>query len=301
MAPLHIKRLWYLGLVVSQGSFAAAARAAGVSQPAISAALGALESELGQPLFEKAGRHKRPTPFARTVAAQVSELMARFEAVVQVPGAAPPSASRRLRLGMAPAAALLYGPAIAAVWRVHEPMGTMQIGSGAAPDLLSSLEAGTLDLVVAPRPRRYLATGVEHQALHTSQPTVWARAGHPLSSPCALADIAQAGWAVAGSGGTPGNVIEEALRVRHMPAPQVLLQCADYRTLIELVADSDLLCVLPHPALLPDALRDRLKWLQIPEGLPQYEVCVFWRRDFAHGDATLLSALVDALRALRRD
>lgn len=295
MTQPNLKRLWYLGLVVGQGGFAAAARAAGVSQPAISSAVHLLEKELGQPLFEKVGRRKRPTPFACGLAAQVSELSARFEALAQVPAPTGAPATPRLRLGMAPAAALLYGPRIAAVWRDHAPLGTMQIVSGAAPDLLLSLASGALDLVLAPRPRRYASAQVDHRTLHTSQPSVWARLGHPLGTACTLADVAGAGWAVAGSGGTPGNVIEEALRVRRMPAPQVLLQCADYRTLIELVAASDLLCVVPHPALVPESLRERLQCLHIPEGLPQYDVCVFWRREPPPSQAQLLEAIVAAL------
>ena len=52
---MHLKQLTYLRLVVEHGGFAAAARAAGVSQPAITLAMQALEREWGVPLFEKAG------------------------------------------------------------------------------------------------------------------------------------------------------------------------------------------------------------------------------------------------------
>jgi hypothetical protein len=36
-----------------------------------------------------------------------------------------------------------------------------------------------------------------------------------------------------------------------LPAPRVLMQCADYPTLLNLVAQTDLLCVVPHAVLAP--------------------------------------------------
>jgi DNA-binding transcriptional LysR family regulator len=275
---MYLKHLEYLQLVIQHGSQAAAARAAGVSQSAIAQAMQALERHWGCVLFEQAGRRNLPTPAALEAARRASELQRGVETLprawtgqVSAPGVP------RLRVGMAPAAALLYAPAIERHWRTLEPDGLLRIVGGTAQEQFAALERGELELAIVPRPRGWRATGLRSQLLHTSSPFVVARRGHDLAHTTSLEQIAQAGWAVAGRVGTAGNTIEEAHRVRGWPPPRVLLQCADYGALLNLVAHSELLCALPHPALLPDPEAAGLVRLPLREGLPRYEVSAFWR------------------------
>ena len=303
---MHLKQLTYLRLVVEHGGFAAAARAAGVSQPAITLAMQALEREWGVPLFEKAGRQKLPTRVAVQAAQRAADLQSTLDGLARGPSQAtgwtPAPGVKRLRTGMAHAAALLYGPTIEQAWHAHQGDGLLQIMWGSGPELLAALQAHELDLVIAPRPRRYRPSGIRRHTLHTSTPTVHARVGHPLAAATSLDAIRDAGWVVAGRAGTAGNVVEEAHRVRGLPDPRILVQCGDYPTMLNLVARSDLLCVVPHPALLPAQDPPTVQALHIREGLPQYDVCLFWRarRRGQDGDAAV-SAVVAALKALAAD
>lgn len=297
---MNYRHLWYLQLVISKGSFAAAALEAGVSQPAVTQAMQAMEKEWGLVLFEKSGRQKRPTATALALAQHSVDMQAKLEKLAASPSgrASSRTAQASLRVGMAPAAALLYGPDMERTWRQLEPEGLLQIVSGGAPDLLAALQQQALDLVMAPRPRHYQVESLQQHQLHVSQPRIHARAGHPLRGAKSLQDIGQAGWAVSGTGGTAGNVIEEAHQVRRMPPPRILVQCADYPTLLSLVSQSDLLCVVPHPALVSDAQRDVLRVIRIREGLPQYEVCLFWGKARPGMRPEVIEAIVQALMAL---
>ena len=113
-----------------------------------------------------------------------------------------------------------------------------------------------------------------------------------------LHDIREAGWAVSGRGGTAGNVIEEAHLVRRMAPPRILVQCADYPALLSLVGQSDLLCVVPHPVLVSEGQRDALRPIRIREGLPQYEVCLFWGQARLGVQPGALDAIVQTLVAI---
>lgn len=273
---MHSRQLLYLRLVISTGSYGAAAQAAGVSQPAITQAMQSLEAECGYRLFHKSGRRRVPNSAALSLARQAEALQQHLDAT-QPASQHPADAAPSLRVGMSPAAALMYSPSIDDVWRRHAPDGLLEISTHSAREMLRLLQHGELDLVAAPRPRRFEAHGIQSLPLYQSEPTIYARAGHPLGQASSLQDIQSAGWAVSGRGGTPGNVIEEAHLVRKMPAPRIVLRCADYLTLLDLVAQSDMLCVVPHPALLQHRHRKALQALNIVEGLPQYEVCLFWR------------------------
>lgn len=293
---MKLKKLWYLQHIISTGSFAAAARETGVSQPAITQAMQTLENEWGIPLFEKLGRQKLPTRAALAIAQQAADLHGQLEKLAHPASDDIAEVTQALRVGMAPAAALLYGAAIESIWRQHEPEGLLQIVSGSAPELLTALQQGELDLVAAPRPRRYQAEGIEQLPLHMSMPTIYARIGHPLSSATSLNEIERAGWVVSGRGGTAGNVIEEAHRVRRLPAPRILVQCADYMTVLEFVAMSDMLCVVPHPVLLQEKHHESVRALHIREGLPQYEVCLFWKAPENKMNNMLIGLILSALK-----
>ncbi len=296
---MHLKQLTYLQFVVEHGSFAAAARAAGVSQPAITLAMQTLEREWGVPLFEKSGRQKLPTRVAVQAAQRASDLQSTLDGLARGPlqatGWKPAPGVRRLRAGMAHAASLLYGPTIEHAWHARQSEGLLQIMWGSAPELLAALQSHELDIAIAPPPRGYRPSGIRRHTLHTSTPTVYARVGHPLAAATSLDAIRDAGWAVAGRAGT---VIEEAHRVRGLPEPRILVQCGDYPTMLNLVANSELLCIVPHPTLLPEQEPPTVQALHIREGLPQYDVCLFWRTPQRGQDDAAVSAVVRALKAL---
>lgn len=293
---MNFRQLWYLQLIIAKGSFAGAAKEAGVSQPAITQAMQAMEKAWGVPMFKKVGREKRPTDAAIAMAQQASELQGRLEKLAAPASVGSLPLGRTLRVGMAPAAALLYGAAIEGIWRTFEPEGLLQILSGSTPELLGALQQGGLDLVAAPRPRRYQQEGLEQLPLHLSQPIVYARKGHPMLSATSLQEIHAASWAVSGRGGTAGNVIEEACRVRRLPPPRILVQCSDYMTVLDLVAKSDMLCVVPHPVLIAQRQQESVRALNIREGLPQYEVCLFWKAQSPPLNAEAISAVVAGLQ-----
>lgn len=300
---MHLRQLQYLRLVIEKGSHAAAAAAAGVSQPTVTLAMQSLERELGVALFEKVGRRKLATRAALAVAQRAAEVHDKIDAMALPPGGAdwPVSATpgSLLRVGTSPAAAQLYGPVIERVWHAQEREGVLQILGASAHELLAALQAKELDLVIAPRPRGYQVPGIRRLVLHTSIPGVYCRMGHPLAGATSLKEISGAAWAVTGRAGTPGSVIEEAHRVRGLDHVRVLLQCLDYTTLLHLVMRSDMFCVVPHPLLLAGVAQDALRRVPIKEGLPRYEVSMFWWSDRHSPHSRLLRTIAETLAAQR--
>ena len=67
---MYLRYLQYLDAVVEKGSFALAAKACGVSQPAISHGMKALQAHFAQPLLVREGRRYVATDLARAVAAR---------------------------------------------------------------------------------------------------------------------------------------------------------------------------------------------------------------------------------------
>jgi LysR family hydrogen peroxide-inducible transcriptional activator len=64
MINFTLKQLRYFEAVVRQAHFGRAAEICAISQPALSAQIAALETAVGQQLFERSARQVRLTPFA---------------------------------------------------------------------------------------------------------------------------------------------------------------------------------------------------------------------------------------------
>ena len=298
---MNLNRLWQLHLIIEKGGFAAAAHHAGVSQPALSKSMKLLQDELGVRLFEKVGRRQVPTNAALKAAETASRLHAELDAVATAaPVQGVPAqhhTGAALRVGLAPASALLYGPCIQAIWQAREPEGFIEFVGGSGSMLINQLRSRQLDFIIAPQPRREVVTDLHWLHLHRSTPTVYARIDHPLRNVRSLHGIRHAGWAVAGHADTAGSVIEEAHRVRKIAGPRILAQCPDYRTMLNLVACSDLLCVVPYPTLVEG--HANVRPLDIQEGLPLYDVGMFWLRTPSRPNRALIRVVVPALKALR--
>lgn len=280
---MYFRYFEYLQSILEEGSFPAAARRAGVSQPAISLAMQSLERFTGVTLFERSGRQKIPTREAHQLAQAYGEFRDAMDGLQTNRASAIRdlcNPETRLRLGISSGAACIYGAAIADAWKnVAGSKSRLSMFKNDSPELISALQRNQLDLVITPRPRGGKYPGLHETPLFSSTPAIYARLGHPLAQARSLAELKDVEWAVVGRTGTPGNMIAEAHRVRKLPDPMVRLDCADYISLLHAVANSDMMGVVPHAILVGDMAGRKVQALHVREGLPRYEVCVYRRAE----------------------
>lgn len=270
---MYLRYLQYLDAVVEKGSFALAAKACGVSQPAISHGMKALQAHFAQPLLVREGRRHVPTDLARAVAAQALPLAQRVEALPRASVAAPERL--RLRVGLTSSAALVCGPLLYASWCLPNARRSLEMATADEGSLLEGLLQRRFDAVIAPKPRKFAHPDVVERPLYELHPQVYARKGHPLARARSLVQLQGAAWACVGpSVSGPVDVLTEAHRVRRMPAPKMSVRCPDFASLLHLVAQSDLLAVVPHPALLGGASA-LVTPLRLAESLPLYGMWLF--------------------------
>ena len=127
---MNLRYLHYLRLVIEHGSFDAAARAGGVSQPAISHGMRQLQRQFDTPLFVPSGRRLQPTETALHAALKSTDLAERIGAIATARAA--PAHRDTLRVGVTPSAALVCGPALHAGWCEGHPRRRLNMdGAGA--------------------------------------------------------------------------------------------------------------------------------------------------------------------------
>jgi DNA-binding transcriptional LysR family regulator len=123
--------------VVHGGSVTAAADALVVTQPSVSAAVGALSREVGVTLLERDGRGVRPTPAGLEFAAYAADVVGLLEQGRRAAAEAAGRAGRELRIAAVTTAAESFVPPL------------MRAFSRARPDVGLRLEVGNRDRVLA--------------------------------------------------------------------------------------------------------------------------------------------------------
>lgn len=138
----------YVCAVWREGSFSAAARRLFISQPALSAAVKKVETELGMPIFDRSA-----TPLALTEAGEIyvraAEKILRLEAEVQAQFADLAGLERgHLSLGGTNFTVSSYLPLLIETFSREHPGISLSVMEGSTAEIYAHLESGELDAVL---------------------------------------------------------------------------------------------------------------------------------------------------------
>jgi DNA-binding transcriptional LysR family regulator len=150
MAVTHTQLTAFLA-VVRHGSVTAAAQELYVTQPSVSAAVAALERELGVELTERAGRNVRPTAAGREYARYANHVVGLLKEGAEVAGRVAAGAEQRLRLAAVLTAGEHLMPALIQNFREHRPELNVSLSVANRQEVFRSLAAHEVDLVVSGR------------------------------------------------------------------------------------------------------------------------------------------------------
>jgi DNA-binding transcriptional LysR family regulator len=192
-------------LVAELGSLRAAAAALGVSEPAVSAAVAALRTDLGDPLFHRAGGGIELTAGGRALAVRARELVRLADRTRREVAQA--STSGRLRaLATAACAEHVAGPLVAAFTR-RLPRTEVDLAVGPAFCTAAALAEDEADIVLGVRPIPAAGQAIDAVPFLRYQRVVVAAPGHPLTgrSRVPAAELRRHAWLAGPAGIEPGT------------------------------------------------------------------------------------------------
>ena len=145
---LNYHHLRYFHVVATEGSVLQASRRLGLSPSTVSGQVKTLETTLGQPLFERAGRSLVLTPFGEQVLSVTKRIFALGDDILQIVRQV--AKRRPLRVGVSNVLPKLFlrdrlRPALV-------PQVRLQVTTGPTDALLGELAARRLDLVLTDAP-----------------------------------------------------------------------------------------------------------------------------------------------------
>lgn len=192
-------KLRHFVAVLDTGAFALAAQRLGITQPAVSKSIRAIEDRLGVRLFERGRAGARPTDQALLLAAHARIILAEYglaeaelRAFGKVDGAA-------LAIGASLSLAQSILPEAIARFRLRWPEVALAVDVGLSAPLFAGLLEGELDLVVsAPEPGFAIDERIDRTFLLEEQDALVVGAGHPLlrQEGIALEDLLAFPWIV---------------------------------------------------------------------------------------------------------
>lgn len=143
----------YVRAVAETGSFSAAAKSYGVTQPALSNGIAKLEAALGQKLFDRSPRGVTPTAFGKAMLPRIEHALVALDDVHTEAGRWNTPAPETIRVGVSP---LIDPKLVVSAYRAvcdqpeQEARRQLVLREANMRELRESLVAGDLDLIVVP-------------------------------------------------------------------------------------------------------------------------------------------------------
>ncbi|RSS61339.1 LysR family transcriptional regulator [Streptomyces sp. WAC06614] len=207
--------------VVTSGSYSAAARILGYTQPAITQQMKALERAVGTPLFTRVGRRMQLTEagtslarHAETILGSLTEAQAQMKAYARL-------RTGRVRLCGFPSANVTLVPEALSGLDKDHPGVQVELLECEPPESLRRLQQGECDITLAftyPGLHEEVPDDVTEVRLLEDQLTVLLPTGHPLARRRAvqLADLAEERW-IAGCPRCRANLLHECAELGFVP------------------------------------------------------------------------------------
>jgi DNA-binding transcriptional LysR family regulator len=309
LMSFDLNLLRVLDALLQEGSTVKAGARVGLSQPAVSAALGRLRHALGDPLFIRRGSGLEATEYARQLQAPLSEVMTRIERLVAGPQTFDPARTdRTFRLSSTDFYAELLMPALAERLSREAPGLRVNLVDLIGDNYLEALD--TYGVHMALLPNTETPDWVDSVPVHRSSFVLVARRGHPRLERAGVrpgetvpldlfCDLGHVLMSPEGRNRGPGD---DAL-ARVGRERRVVMTMPFFSGVYRSVADSDLVALLPRQLARRIGAKANLDIYLSPVPITPALLIMAWPRrmttDPAH--AWLRQVILDLLGPLNAD
>lgn len=250
LARLDLNLLLVFHHLLREKRVSAVATVLGMSQPAVSSALGRLRASLGDELFLRTQRGMVPTPYALQLADPVAAALDGLQQALNVRASFDPASSERnFTLAMTDVGEMYFLPVLMDALAGAAPGVTLNVVAVTSASLRDDMTSGRTDLALGLLPQ--LQAGYFQQALFRQPYVCLMREGHTLatSPDITLADFAAASHVRVIAAGTGHGRVDEALSEaleRQGLHRRIRLTVPHYVALGDVLGHSDLIATVPE-------------------------------------------------------
>ncbi len=243
---LRMRQVALILAIGEHGTLRKASAELGMTQPAATKMIQELESALGQRLFERVGRGQKLSPAGESVLRYFRGMRGSVESMTRELAELQLGSSGRVSVGsiMAPSSNLLT-EAIIALKKTY-PLLSVDVTLDTSDRLFELLRQGTLDVAIG-RIRDEHRADYSFDELENEELAVVVGTHHPLVSKKAVkfASLLDYTWILQPHGSPMREVLEEEFRMLQAPSPKGAIETASILITTNLIAESDMIGVLP--------------------------------------------------------
>ncbi len=284
LSGFDLNLLRVLDALLHEKSTVRAAERVGLSQPAVSAALGRLRLALDDPLFVRHGQRILPTEFAasleiplRQVLDSLSELLSRQDDFD------PRSSDGRFKIAGSDYFAEMLMPSLAQLLATEVPRVKVQLVELVPDNYVASLESLDVDMALVPKVD--FPSWVAFQPAFLSSFVMVARQGHPRLARAGVqpydtvpmdlfCDLSHIAFSPEGKLKAMGD----AALARLGRERNVVMTMPVFGGICSAVSESDLVALLPRPLAQKMAAQKGLSIYVAPVPLPTAQICMIWHK-----------------------
>ncbi|MBT2323530.1 LysR family transcriptional regulator [Variovorax paradoxus] len=281
--------------VMAERNLTRAARNLSITQPAVSNALRRLRDSLGDELVRRSGTGVEPTPRALALWPTVRDALRQLQHTL-APGEFDAGiADTTFVLAMADATAAELIPGLVQIVEKEAPAISLRVLPLTTRDPRRMLENEEVDMAIgyfpaviahlAARGQSEAAVPFETQRLYVGEYVCVMRRGHPLAdSALTLDDFCAARHLLVSFSGRPYGFIDQTLGALGRER-RIVVTVNQFFTAGRVVANSDLLTVLPRHFVKVTGIDEQLLLRELPFEQPLVHVDAIWHRRAQHGHA----------------
>lgn len=281
--------------VMAERNLTRAAHNLSLTQPAVSNALRRLREVLGDELVRRAGPGVEPTPRALSLWPTVREALQQLQQTL-APGEFDAGvAERTFVLAMADATAAELVPGLVDIVEREAPSISLRVLPLTTRDPRRMLANEEVDVAIgyfpavvaslAARDQTGIGMPFETQRLYVGQYVCVMRRDHPLAgAPMTLDEFCAARHLTVSFSGRPAGPIDQTLGALGRER-RIVATVNQFFTAGQVVANSDLLTVMPRHFVRVTGIDDRLVLRDLPFDQPPVHVDALWHRRAQHGHA----------------
>ncbi len=278
-----------------------AARALGVTQPAVSSAIRILESGAGFALFHRHPRGLLLTADGETFLLHVRRALNELRHVADDVAALHGSIQGVVTVGALPLGRTLILPEAVARVVTRFPKVRVITDESAYEALVAGVRAGDIDFILGALRANDAAGDLENERLMSENLVVLARRDHPLARVrnLGLRSLAAAQWILPRSHAPARGLFDALFRRMKLKPPMPTVESADLAVIRGLLLHSDMLAVLSAQQLHYECESGLLAVLDVPMHDTTRDIGLITRSGSPPSPAA--RALIDAIRVVATD
>ena len=245
---MELRHLRYFLALADHLNFTRAAAAAHVTQSTLSHQIGQLEAELGQRLFDRSERRVTITAAGELFLPKVVKALAEVDSGIALLHTSTRTLTGMLQIGTTPTLNMGMVPHCIARFVKDHPSVHLMVDESTGDLLISNMQAGRLDLVIAYKP--FDLEGLLFEPLCTEEMVLVVGAGHPLADRrrVRMVELHRRELVLPPRKFTTRLQLDEAFQAAGAE-PFVAVECASLAAILSLVQQSPFATIVSRSAL----------------------------------------------------